>query len=430
MTQGNSRYERFYLRVRDSSPAVFAAARVVTWCARKARRYPILTIAYLALVAGLLVGAFTVEFEPYGAALLGAAGLAIAAGGLFVTVGFNRFLLKEMHHDLSIKHLNLRRRVERTEAVQRREPASRSKVDVRLQGLGADVSALAKRLDDETARARRLEDNLQVRLERERGVTLGTLRDRLADLFDAQTAMRDSLANELAAIRRDGDSSELKAEVERLRSEVESDRKGRAGELAALEPGRDVQGLEAEVQRLRSELEADRRNLARELAALEPGRDLQGLKTEVERMRSELESDRRAFADHLAALGSHRDPSRLEAEIERLRSQHDSLAAEVAGSIPGRDTIASLRAEIERMENDHAALFGKLDAEISAITSRQNVGHALESAIDQLNSAQEATQAALIAEIRMREQAGQGDDFEDQFNPAPSHVTDPSQPRS
>ncbi len=361
MTRGGSRYERFYIRVRDRSPAVFAVARVATWCARKARRYPALTLAYLALIAGLVAGAFALEFDPYGAALLGVAGLAVVAGMLLVAVGFSRFLIKEVHHDLSIKHLNLRRRVEKTEAVQRREPAARSKVEKRLGSLDSDVAGLRSKLDGEIARTGKIQADFEAGIERERDVVLGVLRDRLADLLDAQAAMRDSLVAEVAALRSGGGSS--------------------LGEAS---------------------------------------HDSPVLVEEVEGLRSQ----HKTLADKVAALRSDRDSSGLEEAFERLRSEHDSLAAELAATKSDLGSIASLQAELDRMEAAHAAL----QAEMSGIRSRQSVGEAVEMAIEHLSSAQEATQAALIAEIRTREQARHGDEFEARFNPNHSPVADPSRP--
>ncbi|HYH60696.1 MAG TPA: hypothetical protein VD766_02415, partial [Solirubrobacterales bacterium] len=395
MTPQGSRYERFYLRIRDRSQAAFAVARMATWCARKARQYPLLTLAYLALVIGLVVGAFTLEFEPYGAALLGMASLAVVGGMLVVAVGFSRFLIKESHHDLSIKHLNLRRRVEKTEAVQRREPAARTKIETRIGTLDASLSALGTRLEGDVARVRHSQNDLQAKVERERSASLSTLREGLADLLDAQVAMRDSLVDELAALKPDQDLAGLKAEIERLGSAQESMH----------------EALKSEIAELRSNAGS---------SPPDPSdHDFAGLEAEVERLRSAQESTQETLASELVV------------EIERLRSAqgaHDALAEEVSAVRTDLDSIASLRAAIETMRADHASTFEKLEAQIDSIRSKRNVGRALESAIAELSSAQEATQAALIAEIRTRERAGRAasEDVPAQFKTNGSAAGKPS----
>ncbi len=75
---GLSRYERFYLWAKTRNPAVLFLGRLAVWCGRKARRYPALTAAYLALLVGLVVAGFLPAADGLCAAFLGGGG---GAGG-------------------------------------------------------------------------------------------------------------------------------------------------------------------------------------------------------------------------------------------------------------------------------------------------------------------------------------------------------------
>jgi hypothetical protein len=82
-----SRYERFYVRARSRSPLVFSAGRLAMWCARKVRRYPAWTAAYLALFAGLAAVGFWPAVGAYGPLFWLAAGPLVVAGLVAVSAG-------------------------------------------------------------------------------------------------------------------------------------------------------------------------------------------------------------------------------------------------------------------------------------------------------------------------------------------------------
>jgi FkbM family methyltransferase len=149
MPTGLSRYERFYLWATNRNPAVLFLGRLGMWCARKARGYPALTAAYLALLIGLIAAGFLSGGEqPLAPILWAAAGVIAVSGGFAVAMGFNRFLIKETQHELEMKQLSLRRRVERAETSLRAERKAKEALEARLDELLSAQKAALARVDE------------------------------------------------------------------------------------------------------------------------------------------------------------------------------------------------------------------------------------------------------------------------------------------
>ena len=220
-----SRYDGLYLRLRDHNPLLFAAGRLVMWCTRKARRYPAPVGVYLAILAALTVGGFLPLFEPQGSALWAAAGLLVLLGILLVAVGFSRFLIKEAQHDLALKHLALRRRVERTEASAAAEPHARESLEKELEAHRADLTRLRSEIDAREAEIAANQRALEEAID-----------GRLAQLASEQETARDALASEIDAEKESARKSQaaMESRLSQLASEHETAQGALASEIEAV----------------------------------------------------------------------------------------------------------------------------------------------------------------------------------------------------
>jgi len=239
---GGSRYERFYIRAGAGTPLLFAAGRFAMWCARKARRYPLLTLVYAALIAGALLGGLLGEpSAPWGSL----AGVLVGVGLVVALTGFNGFLIKEARHELEILHLSLRRRVERAEQSLRSHPQAMSKLQIGLDRLRADQEggrttlqaelaelgqaqratreALAAENAGPTSRAdvpaieARLDEELR-RLRADAEATRGAIETKLAELGKAQAAAREALAGEIARLLSRESVATIEAKIEQVQA--------------------------------------------------------------------------------------------------------------------------------------------------------------------------------------------------------------------
>ena len=183
--KGLSRYERIHLWASTRNPAILFVGRLVMWCGRKARRYPAWSAAYLVLLAGLVTAALLSE----GAALWAAAAILAAMGALVVVTGFNRFLIKDARHELELKHLSLKRRLEGSESSLRAEQ----------QNVRGALEALRS----------------------EREAATDALEAKIVELLSAQEQAREALLAEIGGLRSDKEVvANLATEVDSLRSET------------------------------------------------------------------------------------------------------------------------------------------------------------------------------------------------------------------
>jgi FkbM family methyltransferase len=237
MPTGLSRYERLYLWASARNPAIFSLGRLVAWCGRKARRYPALTAAYLALLAGLVVAGFISALSPYAPLLWLTAGALVAAGVVSVVTGFASFLIKETRHELQLQQLSGRGRLERAEtvirsgvqaregleakigALEREQRAAREALEARANTLEGEQRALEARVSELLSTQKPIEDALEAELkelaakhvttrdalEREQRAATEALEAKVGELLSGQKSIKDALVggvDELAAAQK------------------------------------------------------------------------------------------------------------------------------------------------------------------------------------------------------------------------------------
>jgi hypothetical protein len=198
ITSDLSRYERLHLWASTRNPAIFFAGRLMNWCARKVRRYPVLTAAYLALLASLVVVGFI--FDPPLASLLWVTAGALAGIGVVgLATGFAGFLIKDARHELEMQQLGLRRRLDSAETTQRADQKANDSLKAQMDGVQAQMDALRS----------------------EREAATKALEAKVAELLSAQEQARAAPLTEIGGLRSEQDvTARLAAEVDSLKSET------------------------------------------------------------------------------------------------------------------------------------------------------------------------------------------------------------------
>jgi FkbM family methyltransferase len=425
-----SRYDRVYVWANARSPLIFSAGRLVMWCARKLRRYPGWTIAYLALLASLIVAGFWSAVDPYGPLFWVAAGLVGLAGVVAVSTGYAGFLIKYSDQESRLRDGSTRERLDRaTISLRSEQQTIKDALRARIDELQSEQEATKESLAGAARIRNRLESEQQAikdaltrigekRTEeltsiRELGAEQRAARDALdatiSELMSEQKATSEALtefgemrANE--AFGRIGELKEaLEARIGELQSEQEATKESLAGAARIRKRLESEQqaikdGLEARIGELQSEQEATKESLAG-----------------AARIRNRLESEQQAIKDALAKLPSDQKAMNeaLEARIGELQSEQEATKESLAGAARIRKRLESeqqaikdaLRARIGELRSEQQATQGVL-AKLGEKRTEEELAR-----IRELESAQKATKEALestIAEL-MSEQKAIGD---------------------
>jgi hypothetical protein len=282
MPADRSRYERLYLWARTRNPLIFSAGRLAMWCGRKMRRYPAWTVAYLALLAGLITLGFWPAVEPYGPLSWLAAGLVVIIGLVALTIGYAGFLVKYADHESQLRHLSTRRRLEGAEREIRRLRSDQRTTKNELEsGHKRTRKALAKvgELDSKYKATDKALAQIG-ELGSVHQATRDALEAKIGDLGSEQKATKEALAKigELVS-----GQDVLEAKLPKLEREQ--------GANDALEAG--ISELRSEQQATKAAMEAKIGELKRQLATLdELSGAIEGLRREVTQA-SLVESSRR-----------------------------------------------------------------------------------------------------------------------------------------
>ena len=250
---GLSLQERFFLWAKSRGPVAVPIGRLVLWLVRRARRYPVLVLPYVAVLAALVVVGFLPAVEPYGPIAWSAAGLLVVVGAIGISTGYAGFLVRQADQESQLQRNQTRVRLDHARQRLARAEVRHDSIRKRLAQADVRDGRLREHLDQTVSSLRSAQNGAREALEA-----------KIAELEGDQGAAREALEARIAELEGDqGAARETRGIVEARIADLEADQ---AGIREALQDK--IDELEREQEATRGTVEVKLGELKSKLGAL------------------------------------------------------------------------------------------------------------------------------------------------------------------